>query len=123
MVLALMKDAKAAAWRTLKLLQGQTVTYRIGEFEREIIAVRTQPRTKLDALTENITLESRNWDFLMDPDEPKNEAGETIQPDRGHEIETADGSKYAIQPTGNAELPWRYSDGDRTWRRVHSEEA
>jgi hypothetical protein len=113
------------AWRTLQAQRGETITYHVGSYsiviERK--AVLTRPVTQQVDTGENLAIESRAWDWLIDPDDLVDANGDRLEPDRGHRIEREDGIKYSVQPSDAGALAWRWSDGSHTWRRVHAEET
>ena len=112
------------AWRTLQVQRGESITYYVGSYSIVIEkAVLTLPGSGQVDTGENLAIETRSWDWLIDPDDLVNASGDRIEPDRGHRIERADGTKYAVQPSDAASLAWRWSDGSHTWRRTHTEET
>ncbi len=112
------------ALRTLQAQRGETITYHIGSYSIEIEkAVLTRPISQQVDTGENMAIESRAWDWLIDPADLVDADGEQIEPSRGHRIERQDGTKYSIQPSDAGALAWRWSEGSHTWRRVHAEES
>lgn len=110
------------ALRVLKEQRGETVTYTVAGYSIELVGVLTRPTAQQTDMAEDAVIESRAWDWLIDPAELLDADGEQIEPARGHKITRADGTVYLIQPSDVSDLCWRWSDGQRTWRRIHSEE-
>ncbi len=111
------------AWQALRAARGEPITYTAGSVSVDLVAVKTRPAAAQVDTVEGVVLESREWDWLMDPAELVNAAGEAIEPARGHKLTAADGSEYLPQPSGATDLVWRWSDGLHTWRRVHTEQG
>lgn len=108
-------------WRTLIRTRGEVVTYRSAGLELpNLTVVITRPgETQID-LAENFTLESKQWDVLIDPATLVNPDGSQIEPSLGHEIIRTGGLIYRVKPGDSSRTCWRWSDGLHTWRRVHT---
>lgn len=68
----------------------------------------------------------RQLDWLIDPADYKL-AGEVTFPEDDDLIDELDASgavvaTYAVSSPTPGENPWRYTDGERTWLRVHANE-
>lgn len=114
---------QALAWTTLKALRGETVRYHVGSASVELTAVFAKPDASQVDTEDNLVLESRAWDVLIDPAWPSSApaAFSGLEPGRGHKIVRADGSTYFVQPSDSNQTCWRWSDALHTWRRVHTE--
>lgn len=110
------------AWRVLKAQRGERVTYHAGSYSVELTAVLTRPTAAQVDTNEDAVIESRAWDWLIDPADLIDADGETIEPARGNKIERSDGTVYRIQPSDARGLCWRWSEGQHTWRRTHTEQ-
>lgn len=72
----------------------------------------------------NVTMESRSWNWLLDADWPATApaAFAALEPSQGDTITRADGTVYQVQPSSTAGPCWRFSDGQKTFRRVYAQE-
>lgn len=115
----------ASHWAMLKARRGEVVTYRIGSDSVELTAVMTQPKARQVDADNNVAIESKAWEFLIDPawpaDAPAAFAG--VKPSHGDVIEREDGETFRVQPSSPDGPYWRWSDGQHTWRRVFAEES
>jgi hypothetical protein len=109
------------ALATLLAARGEPVTYSAGSYSVELRAAKTRPAGSQVDAAEGFQIESRAWDWIVDPSELLDAGGEQLEPKAGHKITTADGAEYRVQPSDGSELAWRWSDGLHTWRRVHTE--
>ena len=115
---------KAIQWKAVKAQRGETVTYHSGDDSVELTAVFSRPNPVQVDGEENIVFESRSWDVLIDPAWPSGAPAKftsTYEPAHGEKVVRADGSTFLVQPSDSADLCWRWSDGDHTWRRVFVE--
>jgi hypothetical protein len=110
------------AWRVLKAQRGERVTYYVGDYSVALTAVLTRPSAGQVDMETDATIESRAWDWLIDPNELIDASSERIEPSLGSKIERADGTIYRVQPSDANGLCWRWSDGQRTWRRTRTEQ-
>lgn len=111
------------AWLALVAARGETITYSAGSLSVEMVAVKTRPTTGQVPTSENVIVEARAWDWLIDPAELVNADLEPVEPRRGHKITTDDGTEYKLLPGSSGESVWRWSSAAHTWRRVHTEET
>lgn len=108
-------------WRTLLKTRGELVTYKAAGVELANLAVIiTRPGEAQVDLDDNFTLESKQWDILIDPAKLVDSSGNTFEPSLGHQIIRTGGLVYRVKPGDGANTCWRWSDGLHTWRRVHT---
>lgn len=110
------------AWLTLRRARGETITYTRGDLVATCVAVPTRPEARQDDLNESVTLSARRMDWLVDPAELLDDAGESILPKRGDKITRASGETYRVQPGDGGDDVWNWSDPLKTWRRIRSEQ-
>lgn len=115
--MALLDDALAAHVTTLNAAAGETVTYKRGSSTVSITAVVGQSQFDEVSTTGEIRPLSKTVDFLVKPSALVLDS-ETVLPQRGDQIEKADGSVYDVLP-GTEGTAWQYSDGRRTFLRIH----
>lgn len=110
------------ALNAVKAARGQVVIYTATDgSEIELTAVKTRPGGDAVEVNETALLDSREWDWIVDPTELVDANAVAIEPLNGHTITTEDGTVYRLQPGQNADGKcWRWSDGLHTWRRVHT---
>lgn len=91
--------------------------------------VVTRPGESQADVDEYSTLESRQWDFLFDPDALLTPGGQRYVPEAGDRItryrRDPDGnlvvdSTYTVEPAAASQVHWRWSDNLETFRRVHA---
>jgi hypothetical protein len=114
------------AWRHLQRFHGEAIEYHTDdETTIEIaLAVLTRPNATQVNVSEAVTFDSRNWNWLIDPEDLVSVDGHPITPEQGNWIiRVSDGTKYSLQPGPAGDLVWRWSDGNHIWRRVYCEEA
>lgn len=109
-------------WRTLLRTRGEWITYTAGGHTTpQFQAVITRPGENQIDLADAMSIDSKNWDVLIDPADLVNASGEQIIPDRAHEItRVSDGTKYRVEPGPAGQNCFRWSDNLKTWRRVHT---
>jgi len=107
----------------MRTLQGVSITYHLDTTSSVVIesAVRTKPRTDQRNTGEETIIESRHWDWLIDPDGLYLE-NQRIIPAIGHFIVTGT-DRFNLRPRGSSEDCWRYSDGFKTFVRIYCEEV
>lgn len=107
-------------WLTLLKQRGELVTYSTGVVTiAELNVVMTRPGEDQVDLSEGMTLQSKQWDFLIDPATLIHE-GDQIIPLQGHKITRANGTVYRVEPGQSSRNCWRWSEAMHTWRRVHT---
>lgn len=114
----------SATWATTKTLRGETATYQRGDSSVQLTVVFSRPNANQVDGEESIVFESRSYDALIDPDWPESApaAFSNAEPEHGDRIVRSDGTEYVVQPSDAADACWRWSDGNRTFRRVFIEE-
>ena len=107
-------------WLTLLRQRGELVVYTDGVVTlNNVLVVVTRPGEDQLDLSEGVSIESKQWDFLIDPETIK--AGDQrIIPSQGHKVTRADGTVYRVEPSSANRNCWRWSDAFETWRRVHT---
>jgi hypothetical protein len=107
-------------WLTLLRQRGEPVTYTDGVVTlTNVMVVVTRPGEDQIDLSDGVSIESKQWDVLIDPETIK--AGDVrIIPSQGHKITRADGTVYRVEPSSANRNCWRWSDAFETWRRVHT---
>lgn len=116
--MALLDDALAAHVTTLNVAAGETVTYKRGSDSVSITAVVGQSQFDEVSATGEIRPLSKTVDFLVKPSSLKL-SGSAVLPQRGDQIEKSEGSIYDVLP-GTEGTAWQYSDGRKTFLRIHS---
>lgn len=111
-----MREALAAHFKILQQQAGQEITYSNGSELVTVVAVRSRPRTSLIDAAEGVSHGSKYWEWLV------NSVELGIEPRSGHFLTDADGVKYRVHPNSPNELPWRPSDGQRTFIRIFTEQ-
>ena len=115
--MALLDDALAAHAKTLNAAAGETITYKRGTATVSVTAVVGQSQFDEVSTTGEIRPLSKTVDFLVKPSAlVLNSAA--VLPQRGDQIERADGSVYDVLP-GTEGTAWQYSDGRKTFLRIH----
>lgn len=108
-------------WRTIIRTRGEVVTYIAAGFEiTDLTVVITRPGEDQVDIAENFTLESKQWDVLIDPATLLKPDGSQFEPSLGHQIVRTGGLVYRVKSGDSAKTCWRWSDGLHTWRRVHT---
>jgi hypothetical protein len=107
-------------WLTLLRQRGEPVTYTDGVVTlTSVMVVVTRPGEDQIDLSDGVSIESKQWDFLIDPETIK--AGSVrIIPSQGHKITRGDGTVYKVEPSSGNRNCWKWSDAFETWRRVHT---
>lgn len=107
-------------WLTLLRQRGEPVTYTDGVVTlTNVMVVVTRPGEDQIDLSDGVSIESKQWDILIDPETIKSGADRII-PSQGHKITRADGTVYRVEPSSGNRNCWKWSDGFETWRRVHT---
>lgn len=112
--LASQRQAFLAALR----LRGVDITYSDGTNTVELKAVKTSPRAQQLDDTDGVIFESNHWHWLVD-----GPALGGIEPQLGHTItEKVGGAVFKLQPSNPNDLPYRWSDGLKTFMRIFTEQ-
>jgi prolyl oligopeptidase PreP (S9A serine peptidase family) len=79
----------------------------------------TRPGEDQIDVSDGMSIESKQWDVLIDPETIKSGSNQII-PDQGHKITRSDGTVLLVESAGADRNCWRWSDAFKTWRRVHT---
>ncbi len=95
----------------------ETCTYARGAAKWAFTEVVVESQFDEVSTTGEIRPLSKTVDFLVKPAALVLDSA-TVLPQRGDQIEKADGSVYDVLP-GTEGTAWQYSDGRRTFLRIH----
>lgn len=99
----------------LQNLRGQEIVYSNGTTSKTLVAVRTKPKPTQIDIADGVVLSSKNWEWLINLVELE------MTPKIGHTI-VSEQVTYKVQPSNPNDLAYRYSDGQKTFARVFTEE-
>lgn len=116
------KTIQQVHWQTLLRSRGEPVTYIVSEEYsiEDLMIVVTRPVESTVQIDQAIVLDNSQWDALIDPDTLVDADGNRIEPQQGHLIVRADGTRLRVEPTNGGRKCWRWSEALETWRRVHT---
>lgn len=84
----------------------------------DVLLIRTKPESNQVDASDLIAIESKEWDFLGDPNDFVDTEGNFVEPTMGCLITALDGTVYRVQPRGTFNASWRWSDGQKTFMRI-----
>ena len=106
------------AYLTALRLRGVDITYSTGADSLEFKAIKTSPRAQQLDDTDGVIFESNHWHWLVDASSLP-----SIEPQLGHTItEKLSGLVFKVQPSNPNDLPYRWSDGLKTFMRIFTEQ-
>lgn len=83
-----------------------------------VLLIRSKPESNQVDASDLVAIESKEWDFLGDPEDFRDNDGNFVEPTDGCLITALDGTEYRVQPRGTFNKSWRWSDGQKTFIRI-----
>lgn len=115
-------DALTVHIDQLLSMLGVTAAYATGSASVELVAVRSKHRISKAAFDAGFNVSSKNWDWLVRASDLVDGNGDPIEPNKGHSITDGEGIKYKVQPIPGEDRCYRWSDGQKTFLRIFTEE-